>query len=310
MRGPAVRQSCEVGRALTRSFATSSRTCSPPSSSSASSGSSTRPLPATPPKNYASHVPLFSWQKHLVTIGSSLAALANPARGEMIATLSETSGESHLPRLRDDMLDHEEGRRLLVDRPSINTKTVDMSALSTMRPGTLGNEYTKWLQWCRVGPDTRAKVQYISDPELAFVMQRYRECHDFYHLLCGMPVSTLGETVVKIFEAAHFGLPVAYLSSLAGPLRLNADERRLLATELGPWARRMGNRVRERGTRATLLSVYWEEHWDKDWATFKREDLGMEDPPVRVPYEVKRGSGRKKAAWPTQTYKKILDAQE
>lgn len=135
-------------------------------------------------------------------------------------------------------------------------------------------------------------------------MQRYRECHDLYHLLCGMPVSTLGETVVKIFEAAHFGLPVAYLSSLAGPLRLSVEERRLLTTELAPWARRMGQRVRQRGTRATLLSVYWEEHWEKDWATFKREDLVMEEAPVHVPYNVKRGAQRKKAAWTTQTVHK------
>lgn len=298
---------------------------------SSKASSSQRPLPPTPPKNYSTHIPLYSWQKHMLTIGSSLAALINPARGDMIATLSETSGESHLPRLRDDMLQHDEGRRLLVDRPSVNTKTVDMQKLRQMPVGSFGHEYTKWLDWCRVGPDTRAKVskwsgnvsrcntgvlsprsctieypqvQYISDPELAFIMQRYRESHDFYHLLCGMPVSTLGETVVKIFEASHFGLPVAYLSSIAGPLRLSAEERRLLVSELGPWAIQMGRRVRRQGTRSTLLSVYWEEHWGKNWAEFKREDLGMEDPPVHVPYDVKRGSAKKKTAWTTATVEK------
>lgn len=126
-----------------------------------SSNSPSKPvsLPPTPPKTYSTHLPLYSWQKSLLTFGSSLAALVNPARGDMIATLSEVSGETHLPRLRDEMLEHDEGRRLLVDRPSINTRTVDMSYLETLQPGTLGNEYTKWLEWCRVGPDTRAKVR-------------------------------------------------------------------------------------------------------------------------------------------------------
>lgn len=154
------------------------------------------------------------------------------------------------------------------------------------------------------------QVQYISDPEQAFIMQRYRECHDFFHLLCGMPVSTLGETVVKIFEASHFGLPVAYLSSIAGPLRLSSDERRLLVTELGPWALRMGKRVRAKGQRKTLLSVCWEEHWDKDWSDFKHNDLGMEDPPVKVAYEVKRGmQSKKKKAWTTSTVAKVREQQ-
>lgn len=127
--------------------------------SSSSSPSKPVSLPPTPPKTYSTHLPLYSWQKSLLTFGSSLAALVNPARGDMIATLSEVSGETHLPRLRDEMLEHDEGRRLLVDRPSINTRTVDMSYLETLQPGTLGNEYTKWLEWCRVGPDTRAKVR-------------------------------------------------------------------------------------------------------------------------------------------------------
>lgn len=144
-------------------------------------------------------------------------------------------------------------------------------------------------------------MRYIDDPEQAYVMQRYRESHDFYHLLCSMPVSTLGETVVKIFEASHFGLPVAYLSSLAGPLRLSSEERWLLIRELGPWAWEMGKTCREKLNGGTLLSLYWEERWEVDMREMKRE-LGLSEPPVRVEYEVKRGmGGKKKKAWTTKT---------
>jgi ubiquinone biosynthesis protein COQ4 len=141
-------------------------------------------------------------------------------------------------------------------------------------------------------------------------MQRYRESHDFYHLLCSMPVSTLGETVVKIFEASHFGLPVAYLSSLAGPLRLSSEERWLLIRELGPWAWEMGKTCREKLNGGTLLSLYWEERWEVDMREMKRE-LGLSEPPVRVEYEVKRGmGGKKKKAWTTKTVerKRTADA--
>lgn len=57
------------------------------------------------------------------------------------------------------MLKGDEGRRLLWERPSLNTKTVDMAALQRMERGTTGRAYADWLEWCRVGPDTRAKVR-------------------------------------------------------------------------------------------------------------------------------------------------------
>ena len=31
------------------------------------------------------------------------------------------------------------------------------------------------------------QVRFVDDPELAYVMQRYREIHDFTHTLLGMP---------------------------------------------------------------------------------------------------------------------------
>lgn len=77
---------------------------------------------------------------------------------DMIATLSETSGGPFLPRLRDQMLSTDSGRRLLIEQPSINSKTIDMAYLRTLAPGTFGRKYVEWLDWCRVTPDTRAKV--------------------------------------------------------------------------------------------------------------------------------------------------------
>ena len=36
-------------------------------------------------------------------------------------------------------------------------------------------------------PNERAEVKYVDDSELAYVMQRYRELHDFLHTLLEMP---------------------------------------------------------------------------------------------------------------------------
>lgn len=47
-------------------------------------------------------------------------------------------------------------------------------------------------------PDDREDVRYIDDPELAYVMQRYRELHDFMHTLLGMPTKSVDQQEIMI----------------------------------------------------------------------------------------------------------------
>jgi hypothetical protein len=56
------------------------------------------------------------------------------------------------------MLASSEGRRVLLQRPQIHTNSVDMAYLRGLQEGTFGKEYTRWLDWNNVGPDTRAEV--------------------------------------------------------------------------------------------------------------------------------------------------------
>jgi ubiquinone biosynthesis protein COQ4 len=115
-------------------------------------------------------------------------------------------------------------------------------------------------------------VHYIDDPELAYVMQRYRECHDFYHCICNMPVSVTYELALKFFEFANLGLPLAGISAAFGPLRLTQAQRHKLFTEYVPWALRCG------GSAQSLISVYWEQRWEQNVEKMKKE-FGIWDPP-------------------------------
>lgn len=122
--------------------------------------------PSPPPlPSYRAHIPLHPWQKHLLSLGSALASLNNPARGDMIATLSETSGEAYLPSLRDGMAASAEGRAVLAERPRITSRSIEVGKLQGMGEGTFGREYAEWMEWCRVGPDTRAQVSTHSGHE-------------------------------------------------------------------------------------------------------------------------------------------------
>jgi len=196
-----------------------------------------------------------------------------PGATDMVAALAETTAGPSLPRLRDIMLQSDEGRRVLRNRPKVNTETIDMDLLARLPEGTFGKSYFLWLERCGVTPDTREPVRYIADPELAYVMQRYRECHDFYHCICSLPVNVESELALKYFEFANTGLPMTAIAAIFGPLRLDAEKRSKLWKEYVPWALRCG------GIAKPLINVYWEERWDQNAAELKRE-LGIWDPPA------------------------------
>lgn len=63
-------------------------------------------------------------------------------------------------------------------------------------------------------------VRFMDDPELAYVMTRYRECHDLVHTILAMPTNMLGEVSVKWVEALNTGLPMCYGGAVFGAMRL------------------------------------------------------------------------------------------
>jgi len=92
------------------------------------------------------------------------------------------------------MMANAEASRVLMQKPIINSSTIDLDMLSRLPKGTLGWTYFQFLEKNQVTPDSRLPVRFIEDPELAYVMQRYREIHDLVHTVCGQPTNMLGNT--------------------------------------------------------------------------------------------------------------------
>ncbi|ROW10312.1 hypothetical protein VMCG_02128 [Cytospora schulzeri] len=225
-----------------------------------------------PPPNYPGHVPLTRIERAGLAIGSGIISLANPYRGDLIATFAEaTSTPYFIPRLRDAMLRSPSGRRILRDRPRMTSTTLNLPYLRSLPANTVGRTYITWLDREGVSPDTRSAVRYIDDEECAYVMQRYRECHDFYHALTGLPVMREGEVALKAFEWANTGLPMAGLATFAA-FTMKRIERKRFAEIYLPWALRNGWRCEE------VINVYWEEELETDVEELRRR-LGVEQPP-------------------------------
>lgn len=222
---------------------------------------------------YPGHIPTTPLQKAVLAVGSGVAALQNPYRHDMVAVLGETTGHLALINLRDRMRNDPEGYEILIERPRIRLSTLDLSSMSSLRDGSFGREYLRFLEVNCVTPDSRADVKFVDNEELAYVMQRYREVHDFMHTLLGMPTNMLGEVAVKWFEAAQTGLPMCSLGAILGPLRLNTRQLQTLFTSLGPWALQNGRKAR------CVLSIFYEKRWEQSLEDL-RQELNIDPPPI------------------------------
>ena len=302
------------------------------------------------------HIPTSAFGRALLTAGSALGLLNNPSRGgkcfliyllewwllwmltfslaglvDLLSMLTQVSSGPSLPHLLESMRSTASGRRLLIERPSVNSATVDVDYLAKLERGTFGREWIEWLKENGVGPDGRAEADYMTTPEHKYLIQRYRESHDFYHLLLRMPVTQLGETVVKYFEMAQMNMPVAGFAAAGGTLRILASNlsslpkpSQLLSAALGqpsssqvahdvpssadlsalqtliPWAMHIGT------TSVPLISIEWERCWDRN-IDHMRSEFGITSPPIHVAkFSGRAKKSAKRRGWPS----KILQHQK
>jgi ubiquinone biosynthesis protein COQ4 len=209
-------------------------------------------------KLYPSHIPTNRLQKAILTLGSAITAISDPKRGDMVATMGETTAVGPILRnIRDRMAQDKKGRWLLDHRPRISNTTINRDKLRRMPDGTLGREYGRFLDELHTEPDARPPVQYIDDEELVYVMQRYRETHDFTHTLLEMKPNMLGEVTVKYFEAIQLGLPMCISAAIFGGARLGPKHGQQLLEKNLPWV------VDQAINGRLLITLDWENLFER-----------------------------------------------
>ena len=179
---------------------------------------------------------------------------------------------------------------------------MSVTKLRSLAANTVGRAYVDWLDREGVSPDSRDGVKYIDDEECAYVMQRYRESHDFYHALTGLPVFVEGEVALKAFEFTNTLLPMTGLSMFAVTRMKPAERSRFWRTYF-PWALSNGLKSKE------VINVYWEEELERDIDDLRAE-LGLERPPdlretrktIKEQRMAAKRRGRKWAVWEQINY--------
>jgi ubiquinone biosynthesis protein COQ4 len=200
----------------------------------------------------------------------SLGALKNPTRQDLVAAVGEISSslQSHisLKDVRNKMLLSHSGRKILRERPQINSTTLDIKKLINFPKNTFGYRYALFMQGNNLSADTRAPITYIKsdDPEgdeLAYVMLRYRQTHDFIHTLTNVPISVEAEIALKWFEFSQYGLPMTLLAGVFGSMKYHHED----FSKWFEWGIHSGSRAE------FLLAEYFEKNLEMDIDDYRKK---------------------------------------
>jgi ubiquinone biosynthesis protein COQ4 len=188
------------------------------------------------------------------TVVRTLATLArDPGRLDQVLVLAQTVNLPAVARAMDRLEHDQAGQALLAEQPRIDRAHVDLDALRRLPDGTLGREYTRFLDDNGITPDAFESLPDVGDPRAAYVMLRLRQTHDLWHVLTGFAPDVRGEILLQAFTYAQTRAPSALIIAMFGTLR---------------WAFKwpgQGKALRdafERGQRTGRLATFrWEEHW-------------------------------------------------
>ena len=177
----------------------------------------------------------------------------DPNRLELVFVLGEALNRRSLPGVWAQFEASDDGRRILDEQPSIDSRHVDLGALEALPDGTLGREYVRFLRDNAITPDVFKAPEGI-DPRAAYLAKRLRQTHDLWHVIAGYAPDLRGEVLLQAFTFAQVGVPSAGIIALFGAVRGSL--------RLGPSFLVEVARAFRRGRRAEHFApMLWESHW-------------------------------------------------
>ena len=88
-------------------------------------------------------------------------------------------------------------------------KPVEWNRLRQMAPGTLGYEFSKFMNNPDVTPlEKLPEANSEINPDIDYIRQRIRLIHDIHHVVCGLPADELGEMGISAFYVAQVNSPL------------------------------------------------------------------------------------------------------
>lgn len=153
----------------------------------------------------------------------SFRAIRDPTDADAVAAVGELSSLEALENMKRKMMGDRDGRAILHEQPMVTDDVLEMARAQP--EGSFGQHYAAYMDHNHFTPSGRTPVRYILDPTLAYVMTRYRQCHDFLHTVSAAGRSVEEELAVKLLEWHHTGLPLGLLAVAGGAPHLDTEQR-------------------------------------------------------------------------------------
>ncbi len=194
-----------------------------------------------------------------LTANAIQTVLRDSNQTAQIHVVEETTGRAAFRRVLARLQHSGEGRALLAERPELSSRTVDFDALRRLPRTTLGGAYVAHLDDNGLSADLQASVtKHVDDPDIAYLMRRFRQTHDVWHPLTALGAQPHEEVTIHAFSYGQLQLPVSALIVSLGGLKHGVLERRWTML-----ARTMPQAYRSGRDAADLLGVRWESMWEQ-----------------------------------------------
>lgn len=185
--------------------------------------------------------------------------LGDSTKTHEIHRVEEITGRPRFRALLAQMQQTPEGRRLMTQRPELASDRVDYERLRKLPATTFGGAYVRHLDNNGITADYQAAAtRHVDDPDIAYLMRRFRQTHDVWHALLGLGIAGHEEVIIHWFSYGQLRLPVSALIMTFGTMKHIVLEKRW-----GALRHSMFDAYRAGRDAEPLMPVFWEDLWDQ-----------------------------------------------
>lgn len=194
-----------------------------------------------------------------VRIGQAIVrVLGDSTKTHEIHRVEEITGRPRYRALVEEFARMPEGRRLMTERPELSTARVDYDHLRALPAEAFGGAYVRHLDTNGLTADYQAAAtRHVDDPDIAYLMRRFRQTHDVWHALLGLGITGHEEVLTHWFTYGQLRLPVSAMIMALGTMKHVVLERRWGALRHSLLEAYRAGRDAE-----PLMPVYWEDLWE------------------------------------------------
>ena len=142
---------------------------------------------------------------------------------------------------------------------------IDYDRLRALPETTFGGAYARHLDNNGITADYQAAAtRHVDDPDIAYLMRRFRQTHDVWHALLGLGITGHEEVIIHWFSYGQLRLPVSAMIMMLGTMKHIVLEKRW-----GAFRHSMFDAYRAGRDASPLMPVYWEDLWEAPLETVR-----------------------------------------